>query len=126
MATPQLTSITFTRELHPRILKDYKWWPRYCWIFEWLNFISGACGAIFAALAAGSAIAGPKHPTAYLAVASALCTYANTVFNFGKRAEKYNSAKIDLKKAVVKYQSEPTLSEAWLADAYAEAAERLR
>ena len=124
--------IAVTRKINPQIEKDFASWSSQCIMNDWLSFIFGAGSAILSTLTAGAVVVGSKstpfdfHPTAYFAVASALCTYAHTGFNFGKRAEKYHSAKTDLRQAIVKYQSDPALNEAWLADAYAKAAERIR
>jgi hypothetical protein len=126
------TTVSLTRKVHPQIEHDFRAWTRQCISNDWLNFIFGAGAAILSTLAAGTVAVGASRahfdfqPTVYFAAVSALCTYANTVFNFGKRTEKYHSAKTDLRQAIVRYQSDPTLSEAWLADAYAKAAERLR
>jgi hypothetical protein len=130
--TMDTESILDRRKVSHRIDNDYKRWSRNCTIFEYLNFIFGAGSAILSTLVAGTVAVGGKtgnfdfHTTAYAAAAAALCTYANTVFNFGKRAEKHHSAKTDLRQAIVKYESDPNLAEAWLGEAYAKAAERLR
>lgn len=119
------------RKVNARIEHDFKKWTFYCWMYEWLNFMFGGGGAVLSTLAAGTVVVGSKsanfdfHPTAYLAAASALCTFVNTAFNFGKRWEKHNAVKLDLGKAIVKYESDPTLGDTWLAEEYAKAADKL-
>ena len=115
------------RQIDPSFLVIRKSQKQQALTFDWLHFLFGSGAAVLSGSAAiQSQLGGSKALTGILAGTGTLCVFVNTAFNFGSRYSKASACRLHLDQAFVKYQTDDSLSEAWLGEQVAKALDDLK